>query len=137
MHHRNQPEYDLSMSTDYHGVKPVTDDDKDMAEKHLKATRKMAEEKSELLQDKIDDHKKALMQATKDGNKRSMNYNKAHLNGHQSDLDDVDAEQNKIGRSLKTLGSLRTHSRKTYNDVRNAKVKLMYRKSGGDSVSAQ
>jgi hypothetical protein len=120
---------------DYHGVKPVTDDDKDMAEKHLKLTRKLIDDKKELLQDKIDDHKKALIDRVKEGNKRSANYNKSHIQGHEKDLDDADDDEDKIRTSLKTLGTLKTHSRKTYNDVRNSAVKLMYRKAHPDGSS--
>ena len=114
----------------YHGVKPVTDDDKDMAEDHLKQTLKAKADVRDMVQDKIDDHKKALAKAMKDGNKRSANYNRSHMTNHQAEVDDIDKEQNKLHKSLKTLGTLRTHSRRTYNDVRNAKVRLMYRKSG-------
>jgi hypothetical protein len=119
------------MSLDYHGIKPVTEDDKDLAAKHLKKTLKFREDEEDLNQDKIDDHKKRLVKAVKEGNKRSANYNKSHIENHQNDLDDVDAEQDKLQQSLKTLGTLRTHSRKTYNDVRNSTVKLMYRKNKG------
>ena len=116
------------MST-YHGVKPVTDDDKDMAEKHLKKTLKLKEKAQDLNREKIEDHREALKDAVKDGDKRSANYNRSHLEGHEKDLDDIDKEQHKIHQSLSTLGTLRTHSRRTYNDVRKAKVQLMYRKA--------
>lgn len=118
------------MSMSYHGLKPVTDEDKEMAAKHLKATLKVKEKAAELNKEKIEDHREALKQRIKDGNKQSANYNKGHIEGHEKDLDNIDKEQDKLHQSLKTLGTLRTHSRKTYNDVRNAKVKLMYRKSG-------
>ena len=114
---------------DYHGVKPVTDDDKKMAAKHLKLSQKLNENKQELLEDKVDDHKKALVKAVKDGDKRSANYNKSHMASHEGDLDDVHDDEDKIRKSLKTLGTLKTHSRRTYNDVRNSAVKLMYRKA--------
>lgn len=114
----------------YHGIKPVTDDDKDMAEKHLKATQKLKEKSHDLVEDKIDDHRKALKKAMKDGEKRSANYNRSHMVNHEHELDDIDKEQKKLHNSLSTLGSLRTHSRRTYNQVRQTKVKLMYRKLG-------
>lgn len=113
---------------DYHGIKPVTEDDKKMAEKHLKLTRKLIDDKKYLLQDKIDDHKKALVNRLKENDKRSANYNKSHIDNHVKDLDDADDDEDKIRRSLSTLGKLKTHSRRTYNDVRNSKVNLMYRK---------
>lgn len=120
------------MGLSYHGVKPVTDDDKKMAQKHLKDTLDAKADIKDMVNDKIDDHREALKQAMKDGNKRSANYNKSHLTNHEAEVDEIDKEQTKLHGSLKTLGTLRTHSRKTYNDVRNAKVKLLYRKSGGD-----
>jgi len=116
----------------YHGPTPVTDDDKKMAAKHLKLTQKLNEDKEELLEDKVDDHKKALVKAVKDGDKRSANYNKSHLTSHEGDLDDVHDDEDKIRNSLKTLGTLKTHSRRTYNDVRNSAVKLMYRKANSN-----
>lgn len=118
------------MSLPYHGKLPPTEEDQDMAEKHLKKTLKTKADLKELNQDKIEDHRKALAKAIKNGDRRSANYNKGHLEGHESDNDDIDKEQDKLNTSLKTLSTLRTHSRKTYNDVRNAKVKLMYRKAG-------
>lgn len=118
------------MSQDYHGVKPVTEDDRDMAAKHLKKTLKLREQERELDAEKTEDHREAVKKALKEGNKRSANYNKSHMINHEKDLDDIDQEQDKLHKSLKTLGQLRTHSRRTYNDVRNAKVKLMYRKLG-------
>jgi hypothetical protein len=123
------------MSLDYHGKTPVTEDDKKLAAKHLKKTLKFREDEEELNQEKIDDHKKRLIKAVKEGDKRSANYNKSHIDNHQKDLDDVDAEQDKLHSSLSTLKTLRTHSRKTYNDVRNSTVKLMYRKAHPDGSS--
>lgn len=125
------------MAADYHGIKPVTEDDKKMAAKHLKATRNILNQKEDLLKSKIDDHKKALVQRIKVGDTKSANYNRGHIKGHVADLDDVDHEQHKIHNSLKTLSTLRTHSRKTYNDVRNMKVKLMYKKAGVKNGSPQ
>ena len=119
-----------NISGNYHGVKPVTDDDKDMAANHLKQTLKAKADVKDMVQDKIDDHKKALTKALKDGNKRSANYNRSHMEHHKDEVDDIDKEQDKLHKSVQTLSSLRTHSRRTYNQVRNAKVKLMYRKAG-------
>ncbi len=119
------------MSTpDYHGIKPVTDDDKKMAEKHLKMTQKLTEDKQELLSDKIEDHRDALKRALKDKNQKSANYNKSHLVNHEHEREDAANDENEIHRSLHTLKHLHTHSRKTYNDVRKAKVNLMYIKNG-------
>lgn len=117
------------MSTSYHGIKPVTDEDKDMAKKHLKKTLKLKEKAQELNKEKIEDHREALKDRMREGNKASVRYNQGHIDGHEKDLDDVDKEQKKLHQSLKTLGMLHTHSRRTYNQVRNAKVKLMYRKA--------
>ena len=118
------------MASDYHGVKPVTEDDKELAEKHLKETQKLREKQHDLVQDKIDDHRKALKKRVKDGEKRSAAYNKSHMEKHQDELDDIDHEQDKLHKSLQTLSQLRTHSRKTYNAVQNARVQLKYRKQG-------
>jgi hypothetical protein len=117
-------------SNDYNGVKPTTDSDKEMAEDHLKRTKKIIEDKQDLEEDKIDDHKKALKDALKARDKRSANYNRSHIEKHEHDIDDDYNDKKQIDRSLSTLSTLHTHSRKTYNDVRKAKVKLMYIKSG-------
>jgi hypothetical protein len=114
----------------YHGPTPVTDSDKKMAKIHLKLSEDLVDKKHDLLEDKIDDHKKALKDALKAGNKKSANYNKAHMTAHTHDLTDVEKDEAKIHKSLDTLGKLHTHSRKTYNDVRKASVKMMYSKSG-------
>jgi hypothetical protein len=114
----------------YHGVKPVTEDDRKMASKHLKLTKKLAEDRVDLLSDKIEDHRKALKKALKDKDKESANYNRSHMASHEHERDDAYGDEKEINRSLQTLGSMHTHSRKTYNDVRKAKVKLMYIKSG-------
>jgi hypothetical protein len=124
-------------SSDYHGVKPVTDDDKKMAKVHLKASEKILDAKKDLLEDKIDDHKKALKERMKSGDDRSASYNRSHLVNHEHDMDEVDADHDKIQKSLATLASLRTHKRAVYNDVRKAKVGLIYRKSGVKNGSTQ
>jgi hypothetical protein len=120
---------------DYHGIKPVTDDDKKMAKKHLDLTHDLIEQKKDLLEDKIDDHKKALINRVKEGNTKSASYNRGHIKNHEKDLDDANDDEDEIRRSLNTLGSLKTHSRRTYNDVRKGTVKLMYRKTNSNVSS--
>jgi predicted Zn-dependent protease len=98
----------------YHGPTPVTDDDKKMAKKHLKETQ-------DVVEDKIDDHKKALKEAIKSRNQKSADYNRAHLVGHEK-------ENDKIEKSLDTLKHLDPDDN-TYDDVRKKKVAIMNKKA--------
>jgi len=77
----------------YHGKKPPTKEDAKMAMSHLDRTE-------DLNESKIQEHLKALKKAKDKGHKKSQEYNKAHIDKHEDDNDEVK-------QSKKTLRAIR------------------------------
>lgn len=78
----------------YHGIKPPTKEDAQMANSHLDRT-------FALNASKIAEHQAAKRRAIKMGNQKSVAYNDSHLTKHQDD-------NKQVMKSKKTLQGLRS-----------------------------
>lgn len=91
------------MSATYHGEKPVTKPDMDMAKDHLTNTIALKQTELALNKSKIKDHQQAIASTT---NPKSISYNKQHITGHENDNKTIQATIAEREASMKTLSNL-------------------------------
>jgi len=96
------------MAKDYHGEKPITNTDMQMAKTHLTGTIKLKKAELALNKNKIADHKQAIANTN---DPKSVVYNQGHINGHVKDNKVVQKTIDQRQTSMKTLGKLQPVSK--------------------------